>query len=113
MSRFQQIRVRIEAIYPKNLAKDFPRLFQLLQIVEPLDEYAEPPLMDLVPLLVRLSQGHDLEPAAAQALDRHGAKLVELHGQVTELIGGWQLGEAEALLNQMDDLFLAFEKDLA
>lgn len=114
MSRFQQIRVRVEPVYEKGLAKDFPGLFALFTRLDP--DLAEadpaPPLYDLVHHLVRLSQQKDLDPGVSQAINQYGQGIVDLRRGIEEAIGGWKLGQAEKLLNDLDDDFLAFEKDL-
>ena len=114
MSRFQQIRVRVEPVYEKGLAKDFPRLFALFCGLDP--DLAEadpaPPLYDLVHHLVHLSQQPDLDPAVSQAVNQYGQGIVDLRRKIEEAIGTWKLGQAEKLLNDLEDDFLAFEKDL-
>ncbi len=114
MSRWQQIRVRVEPMYKKGLAKDFPRLFRLFSGLDPDLAEAEPapPLFDLVHHLVHLSQLGDLDPAVEQAIARHGQGLVDLRRRIEDAIGSWKLSQAETLLNDLDDGFLALEKDL-
>jgi hypothetical protein len=114
MSRYQQIRVRVEPVYEKSLAKDFPRMFALFCGLDP--ELAEadpaPPLYDLVHHLVRLSQQTDLDQGVSQAINQYGQAIVDLRRKIEEAIGTWKLGQAEKLLNDLEDDFLAFEKDL-
>jgi hypothetical protein len=114
MSRFQQIRVRVEPVYEKGLAKDFPRLYALFCGLDPELAEAEPkpPLYDLVHYLVHLSQQTDLDPAVSQAIGQYGQGIVNLRRQIEEAIGSWKLGQAEKLLNDLEDDFLALEKDL-
>ena len=114
MSRFQQIRVRIEPVYEKSLAKDFPRLYALFSRLDPGLAQADPapPLYDLVHHLVRLSQEKDLDPGVSQAINLYGQGMVDLRRKIEEAIGSWKLGQAEKLLNDLEDDFLAFEKDL-
>lgn len=114
MSRLQQIRVRVEPVYKKSLAKDFPRLFRLFSGLDNdlLEADPAPPLYDLVHHLVRLSQEKDMDPAVSRAIDLHGQGIVDLRRSIEEAIGSWKLGQAEKLLNDLEDDFLAFEKDL-
>jgi hypothetical protein len=114
MSRFQQIRVRVEPVYEKSLAKDFPLLFKLFVRLDPDLEDADPapPLYDMVHHLVRLSQQKDLDPGVSQVINMHGQGIVDLRRGIEEAIGSWKLGQAEKLLNDLEDDFLAFEKDL-
>jgi hypothetical protein len=114
MSRFQQIRVRVEPVYEKGLAKDFPRLYTLFCRLDPDLAKADPapPLYDLVHYLVRLSQQTDLDPGVSQAINLHGQGIVDLRRKIEEAIGTWKLGQAEKLLNDLEDDFMAFEKDL-
>lgn len=115
MSRFQQIRVRVEPVWEKGLARDLPRVCRLLSRVEPsLAEAAPaPPLTELVHHLVRLSQRRDLEPEVERALEEHGPAITEAKEAADAAIGSWKLGRAERHLNEMEDAFLALEHDLA
>ncbi len=112
MSRLMQIRVRVEAVYPKDLASEFPRLQHCLLPVDPSLTDSSPPLIELVPALVHLSQLDDLEPEVAQAIAEHGHKIVDLRSQALDAIGEWQLGKAENWLNRLEDAFTALEEAL-
>jgi hypothetical protein len=114
MSRFQQIRVRVEPVWEKGLARDLPRLCRLLAREEPsLAEAAPaPPLTDLVHHLVRLSQRDDLEPEVESALEEHGPAVTRAKEQADSAIGSWKLGRAERHLNEMEDALLALEREL-
>jgi hypothetical protein len=112
MSEYQQIRVRIEPVYPKGLAKAFPRLQGLLAEVDNRLLKESPPLYDLVPLLVALSQRQDLPDQVGQAVSRLGQPIVHLRMQVEEAIAGWRLSAAEKLLNDLEDAFKALEEAL-
>ncbi|MCB2186243.1 MAG: hypothetical protein KQJ78_07485 [Deltaproteobacteria bacterium] len=114
MSRFQQIRVRVEAVYKKSLAKDFPKTWQLFTSLDPelADAHPGPPLYDLCHHLAHLAELDSLDPVVAGAVQAHGPKILELRWRIEELIGGWKLGPAEKLLNDLDDEFLALESDL-
>lgn len=112
MSRYQQIRVHIEPYYQKGLADDFPKLHRLLCSLDSCLEKESPSLYALVPDLVHLSQMSDLAPGTAEALDHHGRTIISLHKQVEEAISAWKLGEAEKLLNDMEDAFTDLEREL-
>ncbi len=112
MSRYQQIRVRVEPYYKKGLARDFPRLFDLLAPLQPGLAEKGPALYHLAPLLVRLAQDCQLEPAVARALEHHGRVIASLRAEIEERISGWKLGAAEKLLNDLDDAFEALENEL-
>lgn len=108
MSQYQQIRVRVEPVYKKSLAEDFPRLHRELSALDNRLLNQSPALLDLVPGLVRLSQQTDLAPAVAS----HGRGIVEIWGHVEDALGGWRLSEAERLLNNLEDAFLDLEHAL-
>lgn len=112
MSRFQQIRVRIEPVYKKGLAKAFPNVQRVLSGVDNRLLEESPSLYDLVPVLVHLSQYTDLEPVVSRAVAAHGERIVQLRRQIDEKIGGWRLSEAETLLNDLEDAFQDLDKDL-
>jgi len=112
MSRYQQIRVRVEPYYKKGLDRDFPRLHRLLCGLQPELEQESPSLYHLAPLLVHLGQKTDLEPGVELALAHHGRTILSLRAQVEERISQWKLGEAEKLLNDLDDAFEALESEL-
>jgi hypothetical protein len=113
MSRWQQIRVRIEAHWDKGgFSRRFPRLAQWLAGLNPPPPEPTPPLYELVPYLVHLSQLPEREPALTRALDHHGPRIIELHRQIGEAISGWRLGRAETLLNDLEDAFLDLEQEL-
>jgi hypothetical protein len=113
MSRWQQIRVRVEGVYKKGWDKDFPNLYRALTGLDNTLLSQDPPLYDLVPYLVRLSQEKDLAPGTAQALQEHGPGIIDLHRQISEAIGGWKLGQAEKLLYELEDKFVELEKQIA
>jgi hypothetical protein len=113
MSRWQQIRVRVESIYKKGWGKDFPNLYRVLTGLDNSLMNQDPPLLELVPYLVRLSEDKGLEAGLADALHRHGPKIISLHRQITEAIGGWKLGDAEKLLYELEDNFVELEKEFA
>ena len=114
MSRLQQIRVRVEPVYAKSLAKDFPGLYRLFSGLDP--DLAKtdpaPPLYDLVHHLVHLSQLSDLDPGVSQAINLYGQGIVTLRREIEEAIGSWKLGRAEKLLNDLEDDFIALENEL-
>ena len=113
MSRYQQIRVRVEPFYPpQGLAKAFPKLQRLLSGLDNRLITDSPPLNDLAPLLVDLSQDKGLDPAVERAVGAHGPRILDLHRRINEAIGGWKLSAAETLLNDLEDAFSALEKDL-
>ncbi len=112
MSQYQQIRVRVEAVYKKGLAEDFPRLHKLLAALDNRLLKESPPLYDLVPDLVRLSQQTDLAPAVAAAVRAQGQSIVGLWRRIEDALGGWRLSEAESLLNRLEDAFLDLEHAL-
>ncbi len=113
MSQYQQIRVRVQAVYPKGLAEAFPNLQRELAMVDNRLLTESPPLMELVPVLVRLSQEKNLEPRLQQAITRHGQRLVDLYRQIEEALGGWKLSQAERLLNDLDEGMAELEAALA
>jgi hypothetical protein len=112
MSRWMQIRVRVEPVYKKSFAKDFPKLYRVVTGLDNNLIGQNPTLLDLVPQVVRLSQEKTLEPGLSSAIEHYGPKIVGLHRQISEAIGGWKLGEAEKLLYELEDNFTAFEKEL-
>ena len=113
MSKWMQIRVRVEAVYKKGLAKQFPQLYKVVTGLDNSLIDQNPPLYDLVPYIVRLSQEKDLEPGLSSAIEHYGPKMVELHRQVSEAIGGWKLSDAEKMLYELEDNFVEFEKELS
>ncbi len=112
MSRWMQIRVHIDPVYKKSFAKEFPKLYRVVTGLDNSLIDQNPTFMDLVPLVVRLSQEKDLAPGLSSAIEHYGSKIVQLHRQISEAIGGWKLGEAETLLYDLEDSFAAFEKEL-
>ncbi len=112
MSRWMQIRVRVEPVYKTTLARAFPKLYQVVTGLDNSLIDQSPSLLDLVPLVVRLSQEKDLAPGLSSAIEHYGPKIVELHRQISEAIGGWKLGDAEKLLYELEDNFVSFEKEL-
>ncbi|MCB2227511.1 MAG: hypothetical protein KQH53_12610 [Desulfarculaceae bacterium] len=112
MSRWMQIRVHVDPVYKKSFAKEFPKLYRVVTGLDNSLMDTNPTFMDLVPLVVRLSHEHELEPGLSRAIEHYGPKIVELHQKITEAIGGWKLSEAETLLYELEDLFVAFEKEL-
>jgi hypothetical protein len=112
MSRWMQIRVRIDPVYKKNFAKEFPKLYRVVTGLDNSLIDQNPTFMDLVPFVVRLSQEKELAPGLSSAIEHYGPKIVQLHRQITEAIGGWKLGEAETLLCDLEDNFVSFEKEL-
>ncbi|MFZ5584338.1 MAG: hypothetical protein ACOZHQ_00255 [Thermodesulfobacteriota bacterium] len=112
MSKYQQIRVRIEPVYPKGLAKAFPKLQRALSGVDNRLITESPPLYELAPLLVALSQSPAADPDVKQAVLRRGQKIIDLHRKIGEAIGGWKLSAAETLLNDLEDAFAELEGEL-
>lgn len=112
MSKYQQIRVRVEAVYPRGLAKAFPKLQRALSGVDNRLISESPPLYELAPLLVDLSQSPAADPEAKQAVLRRGQNIIDLHRRIGEAIGGWKLSAAETLLNDLEDAFAELEKEL-
>lgn len=112
MSQYQQIRVRVEPVYKKSLAEDFPRLYKVLSALDNRLLSESPSLYDLVPDLVRLSQETDLAPAVAAAIKAQGQSIVGLWQRIEDALGGWRLSEAESLLNNLEDAFLDLEHAL-
>ena len=112
MSRWMQIRVRVEPVYKKSFAKDFPKLYRVVSGLDNSLINQNPSLMDLVPMVVRLSQEKELEPGLSKAIEHYGPKIVELHRRITEAIGGWKLSDTETLLYELEDNFVSFEKEL-
>lgn len=113
MSKYQQIRVRVEPVYPKGLAKDFPKLHRLLAGFDNrLLTTESPPLNDLAPLLVDVSQATDLDPAVERAVETQGQRILDLHRKIHQALGGWKLSAAETMLNDLEDAFAELEKAL-
>ncbi|MBU1277187.1 MAG: hypothetical protein KJ720_17575 [Proteobacteria bacterium] len=112
MSRWMQIRVRVEPVYKTTFAKEFPKLYQVAIGLDNSLIGQNPSLMDLVPVVVRLSQEKELAPGLSGAIEHYGPKIVALHRQITEAIGGWKLSDAETLLYELEDNFVSFEKEL-
>jgi hypothetical protein len=112
MSQYQQIRVRVEPVYKKSLAEDFPRLHRELAALDNRLLAESPALLDLVPDLVRLSQQTDLAPGVAAAVAAQGPAIVDIWGRIENAVGGWRLSEAERLLNNLEDAFLDLEQAL-
>lgn len=112
MSKYQQIRVRIEPVYPKGLAKAFPKLHRALAGVDNRLIDASPPLHELAPLLVDLSQSPAADPEVKQVVLRRGQAIIDLHRRIGEAIGGWKLSAAETMLNDLEDAFAELEREL-
>jgi hypothetical protein len=112
MSQYQQIRVRVEPVYKDGLAKAFPRLHALLSEVDNRLIKESPPIYDLVPLLVALSQRQDLPDKVGETISRLGQPIVHLRMQVEDAIANWRLAAAEKLLNDLEDGFSALEEAL-
>ena len=112
MSQHMQLRVRVEPVYKRGLAKAFPRLYEVVSRYDAHLDDESPSLYHLTPLLVRLSQEKELPDQVADALDAHGQAIVDLRSKVEEAIGGWRLGEAEKHLNALDDEFQRMEAEL-
>ncbi|MFH1035977.1 MAG: hypothetical protein V1806_15840 [Pseudomonadota bacterium] len=112
MSQYQQIRVRIEPVYKDGLAKAFPKLQALLSQVDNRLIKESPPLYDLVPTLVLLSQRQDLPDKVGETISRLGQPVVRLRMQIEEAIAGWRLAAAEKFLNDLEDAFKALEDAL-
>jgi len=114
MSKYQQIRVRVEPVWDKGLAKDLPRLYRLLLPLQPEleDMTPAPPLTDLVHHLVHLSQMRDLAPGVEQALSAHGPAIIQAKEEADAAMGSWKLGQAEKALYKMEDAFAELEREL-
>lgn len=112
MSQYMQIRVRVEPVYKKGLAKAFPRFFEIIARYDPHLDDKSPSLYQLTPFLVRLSQEKELPDHVADALDAHGQVILDHRTKAEEAIGGWRLGEAEKHLTAMEDEFLRMEAEL-
>lgn len=113
MSQYQQIRVRVEAVYPKGLASAFPHLHRELAAIDNRLLHESPPLMELVPILVRLSQEPDLSPRLQEVITRHGHAITRLYEQISQALADWKLSPAERLLNDLDEAFIDLEAALA
>lgn len=113
MSKFQQIRVRIEAHYAKSLAKDFPTLHGLFSGLDNRYLHEQPPLIDLAPMVARLSLDPNIEPKARQIASQMASRLEQLERQAQNHVASWRLAEAERDLVLMDDLFQELEAALA
>lgn len=113
MSQFQQIRVRVDAHYAKGLAADFPALRRQAAKLGNDLLAAEPPLIELVPLVVRLGLDPHVEPAVRQIAGRFSGRLEHLGRQVHASVADWRLAAAELALGQMDELFVELESALA
>lgn len=112
MSRFQQIRVRIEPHYPHDLAGAFPRLQRRLSGVDNRLIEASPPLIELVPVLVRLSLDDQQDAAVLAVVKKHLEGIKAKAGTVEEAVGEWNLSEAETALNELEDLLVGLEEAL-
>ncbi|ADK84774.1 hypothetical protein Deba_1406 [Desulfarculus baarsii DSM 2075] len=113
MSRFQQIRVRVEAHYAKSLAKDFPALHGRICKLDNRYLQHEPPLMELVPVVARLGLDPHVEPKTRQIASRWAGRLEALERQAQNNIASWLLAAAEQDLARMDELFMELEEALA
>jgi hypothetical protein len=67
MSRWMQIRVRVDPVYKKSFAKDFPKLYRVVTGLDNSLIDQNPTFMDLVPLVVRLSHEKTMEPGLSSA----------------------------------------------
>ncbi|MBI4798067.1 MAG: hypothetical protein HY794_04905 [Desulfarculus sp.] len=112
MSQYQQIRVRVEPVYKDGLGKAFPRLHALLSQEDNRLIKESPPLYDLVPLLVALSQRQDLPDHLGETIYRLGQPIVQIRLKAEEALSGWRLSAAEKLLNDLEDAFAALEQAL-
>lgn len=113
MSQYQQIRVRVEGVYPKGLAAAFPHLHRELAALDNRLLKESPPLMELVPILVRLSGEPGLTPQMQRIITRHGPGVVGLYEQISQALADWKLSPAERLLNDLDEAFAELEAALA
>ncbi|MFH1057093.1 MAG: hypothetical protein V1797_00270 [Pseudomonadota bacterium] len=112
MSKYQQIRVRIEPVYPQGLAKAFPKLHRALAGVDNRLIEESPSLFELAPLLVDLSQSPAADAEVKAVALKKGQAIIDLHRKVGEAIGGWKLSAAETMLNDLEDAFAELEKEL-
>ncbi len=114
MSKYQQIRVSVEPEYKIDLAHDLPAIFKHLSGVDNrLIEGHQPALIDLVPMLVRLSLSEHADSKARTIVNDYLGELEDLERQIQNCIAGWRLSGAETGLNQMDDLFIRLEQALS
>lgn len=112
MSRFQQIRVLVRPEYQKDMAHDFPCIYKQLRKLDNSLGGQNPALIDLVPMLVRLSLSGDSDSDVREIVNEYVGDLENLERQVQNNIAEWQLGSAEKHLNDMDDLFAQLEARL-
>lgn len=112
MSKYQQIRVTVRSEYNKDLAHDFPAIFNHLSRLDNKLADEQPPLIEIVPMLLRLSLSENAGENARKTVNQYLGELENLERQIQNRIAGWQLGGAETGLNKMDDLFIQLEKAL-
>lgn len=112
MQGLQQIRVRIEAEYPEDLSGSLPRVQRLLSGVDNRLIDQSWPLIELVPVLVRLSQDDERDAGLLGKINQHLPQLKVLAKQAEEAIGEWRLSQAQTALDQMGEVFSALEQEL-
>ncbi len=111
LSRFMQIRIRLEPAYRPKLDAHFPRLARVL---EELGVKANPQrvtLYDLVGELERASEGQARSPVC-KALQKHLHGLVKLRDLIREKLARWEPEGLDGLLYKLEDLFQDLEGDL-
>ena len=98
----------------KRPAHDFPAIFRYLSGLDnKLLGECQPALIDLVPMLVRLSLSEHADSNARTIVNDFVGELEDLERQIQNCIAGWRLSGAETGLNHMDDLFIQLEQALS
>lgn len=111
MSRFMQIRLRLEPEYRPDLNAHFPKLTKALDEIGIEKDPSSITLYDLIRELQRSLYG-EMRTALKQVLEKHLAGLLSLRDAVEEKIAAWKLEGLDELLYRIEDAFEELEHDL-
>ena len=113
MSKYMQLRVRIDPFYKKGFADVYPRIARGLEFLEKDWTQKDPSLLELVGKLDQLVYQLEANPPAREIFLKYKSKLHGLYEKIEEHIADWHLAKADQLLYQIEDIFDEIEKELA
>jgi len=111
LSRYMQIRIRIEPVYHPELGAHFPKLAKALEELGISQDQGSTTLYHLIRELERALY-REIRPALRRAIERHRPKLLFLQGAVEERLAMWQREGLDELLYRIEDVFSDLERDL-
>ncbi|MBW1896849.1 MAG: hypothetical protein JRI47_07300 [Deltaproteobacteria bacterium] len=112
MSKYMQMRVRIDPFYKKGFEGAYPRISRGLAYMDEDWSKKERSLFEIAGQLDQLLYQLEADPPVREIVLKHKSALHGLYESIEEKIADWHLAEADQLLYKMEDIFDEIEREL-